>query len=257
MMKILVTNDDGIRAKGIRVLAGMMKKYGEVTVVAPSEAQSGMSMAIPLGMHQRLHASPVEVRGGIRWQHLDSTPDACVKFALDETFRGDRPDLVIAGINHGANSATAACYSATLGAAAEGAVNGIPAIGVSLDAWTENPDFSGAEAFLPGILEKLLPHCGQADRFTGLYYNINFPDLPPEEIKGVAVCNMGRVHWSDEFVPNPDGTYHLEGDITDDAGNTPDADHRKVAQGWISIVPHNIDSTDYREMENLKTLFCR
>ena len=255
MMKILVTNDDGIRAKGIHTLVDLLKPYGEITAVAPKEAQSGMSMAIPLGFEKRIVASKMEIRDGVRWQYVDSTPDACVKFALGDAFRGAKPDIILSGINHGANAATAACYSGTLGAAAEGAINGIRAIGVSLDTGNPDADFSAVIKLFPGIFEKLMERCRHLDPLCGIYYNVNFPNLPADKIKGVAVCNMGLVHWADEYVPNPDGTYHLEGYLADYPVNAPDADHKRLKEGYITIVPHSIDTTDYAEREELKNLF--
>lgn len=255
MMKILVTNDDGIRAKGIQVLVRLLMPYGRITVVAPSSAQSGMSMAIPLGHDRRIHVSEMTVRDGVRWMHLDTTPDACVKFALDEIYRDDRPDIIVSGINHGANTATAACYSATLGAAAEGAINRIPGIGVSLDSGSPDADFTAVGQFFPAIFETLVQRFSVLAPREGIYYNVNFPCLPPEGIKGVAACSMGRVHWCDQFVANADGTFHIEGELADDPDNACDADHKRVGQGYISIVPHHIDSTHYGELAVLKTLF--
>lgn len=254
-MKILLTNDDGIQAKGINVLVRILKKYGDITVVAPKKGQSGMSMAIPLGLDKKIYVSDLEIRDGVRYQWVDSTPDACVKFALDETFRNDRPDVIISGINHGTNAATASCYSGTLGAAAEGAVNGIRAIGVSLDSWDPDADFSIVEEIFPEIFEKLMKRGKQMDPLCGVYYNINFPDLPKEKIKGISICNMGFVHWTDEFVKNEDGSYHIEGFFSDYKSNPPTADHRKLKEGYITIVPHKIDNTDYAEMEELRQIF--
>ena len=254
-MKILVTNDDGIRAKGIQVLARLLKPYGEVTVVAPSHAQSGMSLAIPLKMDAKIFASEMIEEDGIFWQHIDTTPGACVKFALDSCFLQVRPDIIVSGINHGANTATAVCYSATLGAAAEGAINRIPAIGISVDTVHPDADFSAVEHYFPRIFEALVERYKVINPRDGIYYNINFPDLPTEQIKGIAAASMGRVHWCDEFVANPDGTWHLEGVRADDNDNVSDADHKLVDQGYISIVPHHIDSTDYNELSALKTIF--
>ena len=254
-MKILVTNDDGIRAKGLSVLVELLKPYAEITVVAPKETQSGMSMAIPLGLDKHITASKAEIREGVRWQWVDSTPDACVKFALGDAFRGYKPDLIVSGINHGSNAATAACYSGTLGAAAEGAINGIRAIGVSLDTWRCDPDFSAVQKIFPDIFQKLLQRCRSLDPLSGIYYNVNFPYLPADKIKGISVCSMGLVHWADEYVANPDGTYHIEGHLDDYPVNAPDADHKRLSQGWITIVPHRIDTTDYGEREELLKLF--
>ncbi|MEE0234744.1 MAG: 5'/3'-nucleotidase SurE, partial [Bacteroidales bacterium] len=178
-MRILITNDDGYQAKGIKVLAEIMKKFGEVTVIAPKSHQSGMSMAVSLGFKQiahrnfgyndpNPHKASVEVEGNpVEWHYVDATPASCVKFGLNTMFLGNYPDVVVSGINHGSNAATASCYSGTLGAAAEAALNGIPAIGVSLDTLHPDADFSAVEKYFGDIFEKLmaeLPHK------HGIYY---------------------------------------------------------------------------------------
>ena len=113
-MRILITNDDGYQAKGIKVLADLMKKYGKVTVIAPKHHQSGMSMAVSLGFKQIAHKDL-----GEGWHYVDATPASCVKFGTNILFAENYPDVVISGINHGSNAASASCYSGTLGAAAE------------------------------------------------------------------------------------------------------------------------------------------
>ena len=129
-MNILITNDDGYQAKGIRVLAEIMCQFGSVTVIAPKFHQSGMSMAVSLGFRQIGYKKLPQLGPG-DWSYLDATPASCVKFAVN---LGLQPDVVLSGINHGHNAASASCYSGTLGAAAEAALNGFRAIGVSLAA---------------------------------------------------------------------------------------------------------------------------
>ena len=155
-MRILITNDDGYNAKGIKVLAEIMKQFGEVTVIAPKTHQSGMSMAVSLGFKQIAHKDL-----GDGWHYVDATPASCVKFGLNTMFLDNYPDVVVSGINHGSNASTASCYSGTLGAAEEAALNGIPAIGVSLDTLHPDADFSGVSAMLGDIFLKImsdLPH---------------------------------------------------------------------------------------------------
>ena len=123
-MNILITNDDGYTAKGINVLARIMCQFGNVTVIAPKSHQSGMSMAVSLGLKQIAYKELPEMKPG-KWSYLDATPASCVKFGLNVPFIDRFPDVVVSGINHGSNAATAACYSGTLGAAAEAALNGI------------------------------------------------------------------------------------------------------------------------------------
>ena len=123
-MKILITNDDGIDAKGLQALVRVMRHYGELTIVAPKRAQSGMSMAVTMG-YKPIAVKHVEQKDGEDWWYLDGTPASCIKFGIDNVLFPERPDLVVSGVNHGSNAATAAIYSGTIGAAMEGAVTGI------------------------------------------------------------------------------------------------------------------------------------
>ena len=147
-MRILITNDDGYQAKGIQVLCNIMKQFGDVTVIAPKKHQSGMSMAVSIGLKQIAHKD-----FGNGWHYVDATPASCVKFGLNTMFLDNFPDVVVSGINHGSNASTASCYSGTLGAAEEAALNGIPAIGVSLDSLHPEADFSGVEKYFGDIFK--------------------------------------------------------------------------------------------------------
>ncbi|OKZ03553.1 MAG: 5'/3'-nucleotidase SurE [Bacteroides sp. CAG:1060_57_27] len=270
-MKILVTNDDGYMSKGLLSLVEILAAYGRITVVAPKKPQSGMSMAVSMGLRP-IAVRELGEREGARWWYLDGTPASCIKFGIDNIFHPQVPDLVVSGINHGSNAATAALYSGTLGAAMEGAVNGIPSIGVSLDTFKSDADFSAVRRLLPGILDKLLD---VAKPRSGMFYNINFPYIPHERIKGVRMCRMGKAHWEREYrpyleflseigkTPDPDAekylascladeqVYVMAGDFTSNDGNPDDADHLLLEQGYITITPHNIDNTDSGEYERL------
>ena len=260
-MRILITNDDGYLAKGIKVLAEIMEKFGDVTVIAPKTHQSGMSMAVSLGFKQIAHKDL-----GNGWHYVDATPASCVKFGLNTMFVDNYPDVVVSGINHGSNAATASCYSGTLGAAEEAALNGIPAIGVSLDSLHPNADFSCVEKHFGEIFENLMNN-----------YNVNFPDIPAEQIKGVKVGYQGKGRWIREFKEwdvkhyekygltpemlgqssNPvleegEDLYMMVGDFEDDPRNTSEADHLLVKEGYVSVVAHNVDCTDYEETERIR-----
>ena len=270
-MRILITNDDGYQAKGIQVLANIMKKYGEVTVIAPKTHQSGMSMAVSLGFKQIAHKDL-----GNGWHYVDATPASCVKFGLNTIFLNQFPDVVVSGINHGSNASTASCYSGTLGAAAEAALNGIPAIGVSLDDFHVDADFTAIEKYFGNIFEKLMSE--RTVKF-GVYYNVNFPSIPVKEIKGIRVGYQGKGRWVREFQEwdvkfyekygltpellgqssNPvleegEDLYMMVGDFQDDPRNNSEADHRLVKNGYISVVAHNLDCTDYEETKRLTVL---
>lgn len=273
-MNILITNDDGYTAAGIEALVRALKPYGTITVIAPKYHQSGMSMAVTMGF-KPIAVKELGYRDGVRWIYLDGSPASCVKYGVDNIFTDAKPDVVLSGINHGSNAATAACYSGTLGAAQEAAVNGITAIGVSLDNMHTVADFSAVEELFPAIFEKLMAaHDGK----FGSFYNVNFPALPQDRIKGVRVGHMGIGHWEREFekwdpsffakfgidhraygiddpeVKGEDGEeiYMMVGDFVDDPRNTPGADHHLVKDGYISIVEHNFDNTDYSRIDRLK-----
>lgn len=277
-MNILITNDDGFESKGIAVLTKMMKKYGNVAVIAPFSAQSGMSMAVSLGAEKiafkEIESSTFVGEYGLehteRWAYLDATPASCVKFAMSTPWLGWKPDVIVSGINHGANTSVASCYSGTLGATAEAAVNHILGIGVSLCDHNPDADFSQIEKYFPGIFEKLV----ELPRHSYMtYYNVNFPSVPADEIKGVRAGYMGRGRWVKEFrsldeaeaiaaslngAPTGDPSekpaekmYKLVGNFSSDADNSTDADHLLTDNGYVSIVPHTIDSTDYEQLKIL------
>ena len=270
-MRILVTNDDGYDAKGLLTLVRILRGYGDVTVVAPKRPQSGMSMAVTMGF-KPIAVKHLSEKEGADWWYLDGTPASCIKFGIDNVLAPARPDLVVSGINHGSNAATAAIYSGTIGAAMEGAVNGIPALGVSLDTFNPDADFSGVEALLPQILDKLLPQMG--GRY-GTFFNINFPDLPAADIRGIRPTRMGYAHWEHEYqdygrflselgrIPSeedcryvarlePDeDLYVMAGDFTDNGNNPADADHLLLDQGYVTITPQNIDNTATAELNRL------
>ncbi len=271
-MRILITNDDGYQAKGIKILADIMKEFGDVTVIAPKNHQSGMSMAVSLGFKQIAHKNL-----GNGWHYVDATPASCVKFGLNTIFLDNMPDIVVSGINHGSNAATASCYSGTLGAAMEGALNGIPAIGVSLDTLHPDADFSCVQKHFGKIFSILTKEW--PDKY-GVYYNVNFPDIPADQIKGICVGVQGMGRWVREFkewdlnhyakygltpemlgqsstpvLEEGEDLYMMVGDFEDDPRNPKNADHLLVKDGYISIVAHNIDCTDYGITENLHRLF--
>lgn len=287
-MNILITNDDGYQAKGIQVLTEIMRKFGKVTVIAPKKHQSGMSMAVSLGFKQIAHKCfgsenpnpyPYDKESDgfpVEWHYVDATPASCVKFGLNTMFLDNFPDVVVSGINHGSNAATASCYSGTLGAAEEAALNGIPAIGVSLDTLHPDADFSAVSRYFGGIFTNLMKDWPKKH---GVYYNVNFPDIPSDKIKGVRIGCQGMGRWVREFkewdlehyrkygitpellgqssnpvVEDGEDLYMMVGEFLNDPRNTPQADHLLMADGYVSVVAHNVDCTDYEETERLKSL---
>jgi 5'-nucleotidase len=271
-MRILLSNDDGYKAAGIHVLARVMSRFGDVTVVAPKYHQSAMSIAVSLGVKQLAYKDLPEEGPG-NWSYLDATPASCVKFGLQYKYEARNPDLVVAGINHGSNASTGANYSATLGAVEEAAINGIKGIGVSIDTHKSAVDFSAVEELLPGIIQTLLEHW-PAHR-PGLYFNVNFPNLPLAQIKGVRWARHGMGHWIKEFeewnearlaelgltdvflwqqqrvqLEPGEKAYFMIGEFVNDDTDPQTADHLLMKDGWVTITPCVTDLTDYQVLNS-------
>ena len=248
---ILITNDDGIGAKGIAALTNMMRPYGEITVVAPKEPQSGMSGAVTIAAPVRLFECSREK--GVTRYVCTGTPVDCVKIAMSQLFDNKKPDLLVSGINHGSNASAAVLYSGTLGAAAEGVLYGIPSIGFSLSTPHDpDADFSGSIYFGRKILEQYFKHPASPD----IYLNINIPDLSIDKIKGIRFARQGKGAWIKEFDrridPHGYAYYWLTGEFRNDEPNAPDSDKNLLDQGFITVVPHRIDTTHYAELELLR-----
>lgn len=235
---ILVTNDDGIDAPGLEALRRLASAYGDVVAVAPASPQSGMSAAITVT--RPLHFTPHPDRDGCKAYSVDGTPVDCVKLAL-HTILPRRPDLLLSGINHGTNAATAIVNSGTMGAVLEGCMNGIPSVGFSLLDHHMEADFTLSAGLVSQIISKVaeggLPH------YVAL--NVNIPaGLAP---KGVRACRAACGHWTDEFaeVTEPDGRtgYRLRGDFIDETPHATDTDLYWLGQGYASIVPVTPDMT--------------
>ncbi len=247
---ILVTNDDGITAPGIRSLVKFMNEIGEVVVVAPDSPQSGKGHAITI--NSTITFEEIHLEGPQRDYSLSGTPVDCVKFALDKVL-DRKPDLVVSGINHGANSSINVIYSGTMSAAVEAGVEGIQAIGFSLLDFSWDADFSPAKKYIQGLVKKTLEH----PLPKGVVLNVNIPKLPENEIKGIKVCRQAHAKWEEGFDErvNPHGKkyFWLTGYFNNlDEGE--DADENALAEGYISVVPVKFDLTAYEYIEQLSSL---
>ncbi|MFA5325193.1 MAG: 5'/3'-nucleotidase SurE [Bacteroidales bacterium] len=258
--EILLTNDDGIAAKGINEISQLLREYGNVTVVAPKEPQSGKSVALTLDFPLRLKKIKEENEDGIlheiRYYALTGTPADCVKMGVNLFIsEGKMPDLLIAGVNHGSNASIASVYSGTLGAATEGTIYRIPSIGLSICTHDLNADFEGVKYYTRIILEKYFNN----QPAKGIYLNINFPNLPKDKIKGIKITHQGDGQWVKEFEKriDPHGMdyFWMTGEFKNHENGESDGDHTMNALGYISIVPHKIDNTDYNEVERLKKIW--
>ncbi|MGB1445184.1 MAG: 5'/3'-nucleotidase SurE [Flavobacteriaceae bacterium] len=247
---ILVTNDDGITAPGIRMLIEVMNTIGDVVVVAPDSPQSGMGHAITI--NSTLYCTEITVDDGPQKEYQCSgTPADCVKLAIRELL-DRKPDLCVSGINHGSNSSINVIYSGTMSAAIEAGIEGVPAIGFSLLDFRWSADFSPLKPFIKKIVNNALAHKIPSD----VVLNVNFPLLPQEEIKGIKICRQAKAHWVEKFdkrqSPMGRDYYWLTGEfINEDRGD--DTDEAALGKGYISIVPTQFDLTAHHAIQQLNT----
>lgn len=248
---ILVTNDDGVTAKGINCLVEVAAQYGDVVVVAPDKPQSAMGHAITI--NSILHVKEISEVGNIKTLSTSGTPVDCVKLAVNELL-DRKPDLVISGINHGSNASINVIYSGTMSAAVEAAIEGIPAIGFSLMDYSHDADFTASKHFanliIAQVLEKGIPE--------GVCLNVNIPKLSIEEIKGIKVCHQANANWEEKFDKrtNPSGQvyYWLTGDFVNyEVGH--ETDLWALDNGYVSIVPTQFDMTAHKTISNMTKLF--
>lgn len=235
---ILVVNDDGITAPGIKALIDVMKELGRVVVVAPDSPQSGMGHAITIGKPLRL--DQVDLYDGAEMYRCSGTPVDCVKLAVTRVFKGKKPDLCVSGINHGLNNGINVLYSGTMSAAVEGAIESIPSIGYSLDDYTMQADFTHCLKFVKEIAVQVL----QNGLPVNTLLNVNFPSTA--NIKGIKICRQANAKWAEEFDERIDpykrpyfwltGVYQLN-----DHGE--DTDSWALDHHYVSVVPVQFDMT--------------
>ncbi len=250
---ILVTNDDGVNAKGLAAAIEVARGFGRIVVVAPESVQSGMSQAIT--MYAPLFLRRVREEEGLEVYAFSGTPVDCVKMAFDYLLRDQRVDLVISGINHGSNSAVNVLYSGTMGAAIEGSFYGCPSIGLSLVDHAEDADFEGTIRWGRQIVEAVLTH----EVRLPLCLNVNVPAIPAEQIRGMRLCRQNRGFWREEFFRREDPrgrTYFwLTGDFVNEEPEAQDTDEWALAHDCVSVVPVQVDLTDYRQLDALQGVF--
>ena len=245
---ILVTNDDGINAPGIRTLISVVKNIGDVIVVAPDSPQSGMGHAITI--NSTLHSSRITPKNSeIIEYSCSGTPADCVKLAINEIMPR-KPDLCVSGINHGSNSSINVIYSGTMSAAIEAGIEGVPAIGFSLLDYSWNADFSHSKDFIRKITLNALNNGIP----KGVVLNVNIPAVKKSDIKGVKICRQAKAYWVEEFDKrkNPLGQeyYWLTGKfVNKDQGE--DTDEWALKNNYISIVPVEFDLTAHHAIQGL------
>lgn len=248
---ILVTNDDGIIAPGIKSLVETARKLGDVIVVAPDSPQSGQGHAITIEHPLRLNK--VNVFDGIPAYECNGTPVDCVKLAKHVLLKDRKADLCLSGINHGSNASINIIYSGTMSAAMEASIEGIPSIGFSLLDYSFDADFTASVPFVEFIVEQVLKKGMPNTKLL----NVNIPRLPREEIRGIKICRQAKGRWEEEFIratdPRGQPYYWLTGKFKyDDNGN--DTDMEALTEGYISIVPSKHDLTQYEAITSLNFL---
>ncbi|MCD8186292.1 MAG: 5'/3'-nucleotidase SurE [Rikenellaceae bacterium] len=247
---IFLTNDDGYNAKGLNALIDALRPMARMMVVAPETAQSGMSHAITMG-------SPLFLRNVRQEEDLEiyacsGTPVDSVKMAFDSLLT-EMPVLALSGINHGSNSAVSVIYSGTMGAAMECGLYNIPSIGFSLLDHRAEADFTGAVYYALRIIDRILR---QEEIDLPMCLNVNIPNIPVDQIRGIRVCRQNKGYWREEFERRQDPRgrdyYWLTGVFLNQEEHAEDTDECALRNGYVSIVPMQIDLTNYQQLDRME-----
>ena len=244
---ILVTNDDGITAPGLRSLIHIMNEIGDVVVVAPDSPQSGMGHAITIS--DTLYCKKEKIDDGPQKEYsISGTPADCVKFAVKEILH-KKPDLCVSGINHGANSSINVIYSGTMSAAVEAGLEGIKSIGFSLLDYSWDADFTACKDCILKISLNLLK-----EKKENLILNVNFPSNT-NKFKGIKVCRQAKGYWKDTYdkrtSPLGKEYYWLTGNFVTLEDNK-ETDEWALSQGYVSVVPISYDMTSHEDIDKVK-----
>ena len=245
---ILVCNDDGITAPGLRALIEVMNSFGDVYVVAPDGPQSGMAHAITI--NSTLRCDQIHIDDGPQIEYSCSgTPVDCVKLAMSKLLPR-KPNLCVSGINHGSNSSINVLYSGTMSAALEGSLDGIPSIGFSLLDFSHDADFTTAKDVVRKIVKNILSQ----NTPKGLCLNVNIPKSL--DFKGIKVCRQANAKWVEEFDERKDPmgrTYYWLTGTFENFDNGRDTDEWALSNGYVSVVPVRQDITQHDIIEDIKS----
>lgn len=247
---IFISNDDGIEAKGILALVDFMSEYGDIIVVAPQTHQSAKSSSLTMDFPLRVQQLPDY--HGAKMYRVNGTPADCTKIALN-TLLPRRPDFVVAGINHGANSGNNVIYSGTMGVVFEGCMAGIPSVGFSLLSHNPDADFTNCGPVIKKVMDNVMAN----GLPQGVCLNVNIPkDI---EVKGIKVCRAAKGCWSEEFEKRTDpfgrDYYWLTGTFDNAELECHDTDLYCLSQGYASLVPCQPEQTAFAELENMKKIY--
>ncbi len=243
MPTILVTNDDGVTAPGIRNLIDAVRHFGKVVVVAPDSPQSGMGHAVSINKPLRLDRVHLFDDWNIEAYQCSGTPVDCVKLANDVIFKGKKPTLCVSGINHGSNASINVIYSGTMSAAMEAAIDGIPSVGFSYLDFSFEADFTVAKQVVSDIIARML-----SERLPEHFLlNVNIPIVSVEDFKGIKVCRQADAYWTENFDQRADprgrNYYWMVGKFVNrDLGSDTDVD--ALRNGYASVVSVRIDFTE-------------
>ncbi len=249
---ILLTNDDGLYATGLKTLLEVMEEFGKVILISTIESMSGMSQA--LTVKTPLRVKLLEENDRHRIYACNGTPADSIKLAVNQLL--ERPaDWVVSGINHGANASVSVLYSGTMAAAIEGCLYGISSVGFSLNNFSPKADFSVCRKYIRIIMKKIaaepLP--------PGICLNVNIPAAGKDQIKGIKVCRQAKGNWKEEFEKRKDPMgktyYWLTGVFLNHEPDSTDTDEWALENNFVSVVPVTVDMTAHSYIEKLKARF--
>lgn len=249
---ILVTNDDGITSTGIATLINAVKELGEVIVMAPDSPNSGMGHAITVD--STLHVKESNLFEGIEAYECSGTPADCVKLAKHYYLKDRKIDLVVSGVNHGMNASISVIYSGTMAAAREASIEGIPAIGFSIDDFRYNIDFSSLHEPIVQICKGVLTKSIK----KGTALNVNFPKIQEEKLKGIKICRQANGYWKEEFDHRKDPYgrpyFWMGGNFVNKEPESEETDIWAMENNYAAIVPCTFDLTAYDVISELKEM---
>jgi 5'-nucleotidase len=249
---ILITNDDGLYAEGLRTLLEVMEEFGKIVLVSTIESMSGMSQA--LTVKNPIRVKLLEENERRRIYTCNGTPTDSIKLAVNQLLER-KADWVVSGINHGANASVSILYSGTMAAAIEGCLYGINSVGFSLNDFSRTADFTPCKKYIRLVMEKLATESLP----PGICLNVNIPAILDNEIKGIRICRQAKGNWKEEFDKRRDpmgrSYYWLTGMFQNHEPDSTDTDEWALANGYVSIVPVSVDMTAHWYIDNLKNRF--
>jgi 5'-nucleotidase len=249
---ILLTNDDGLYAAGLKTLLEVVEEFGKVVLISTLESMSGMSQALTVKVPLRVRL--IEENEKHRIYACNGTPTDCVKLAVNQLTER-MPDLVVSGINHGSNASVSVLYSGTMAAAIEGCLYGINSVGFSFNDFSPTADFSVCKKYIRIVMKKMIAE----PLPDGICLNVNIPSVKKTDIQGIKVCRQAKGNWKEEFEKRKDpmgkSYYWLTGIFRNHEPEAIDTDEWALANNYVSVVPVSIDMTAHGYLDKLKSRF--